>query len=273
MRTNLSSLARSDLNQNISTSEQKTKGSSFLRGIKSLFSKNKTATDSSIDNAEKKLSTQKSGGEKAAKHVSTTSNQTVNIRSLIPTSFTLPPTDVPPPLPPTDIPSPPPGRNMSPPPPIDLPPPPPKKTNIEMTSGDLKNNTLIGAINEGIKTGALRKSEKNALVGEINNAIPFEKLKLSKDHKNYGALNKKMIELQISIQTFAASAVQDNSTAIKITDNKMQGLKNDLIEDFSAALMLTTNNPIANHELTKAQESLAALLDNVLATRGKDPWE
>jgi hypothetical protein len=299
MRTNssLPTPVRSDLNQNIHTSEQKTKGNSFLRGIKSLFSKNKTATDSSINNAEKKLGTQKSGGEKAAAHVSMMSNQTVNIRSAVPTSFTLPPTDIlpPPPMPPVytefDTNSPPPKygdifpdqKSASPPPPSDLPPPPPAPTDkppppqhsiTKMTTLELKREALSKALNKAIpaETSNLRRLDKNQLIGKINNAIPFEKLNLNKDHKNFNLMKEKMDELHFSIEFFCASAAQDNDITHKFTDEKIQGLKEELINDFSSAYMLTTNNSIANPELTNARASLAALLDNVIAKRNDDPW-
>jgi hypothetical protein len=240
MPTNLSlqTQVRFDLNQNINTSEQKTKGSSFLRGIKSLFSKNKTATDSSINNAEKKLGTQKSGGENAAAHVATMSNQTVNIRSPIPTSFTLPPTDMPPPPP-----KPPAYTKFD----MNLPPPAYSATDPNPKLGGEKKSAHVPVQNSAINN-QLSVSTHTALSASLT-----KNMSLSPNSKLDSSKSEKAINLAPQKEN------NESLTDIKLSEKEVifytKNLKNSLVDGLKSHLENNSAEVIKDPQLNKKSKN------------------
>ncbi len=148
-----------------------------------------------------------------------------------------------------------------------------KSENPASTSQELQTKikkTMI-EVNDKFKTLQLRREDKKEIISQINKTVPFDKLVLSNDHENRQMLKEKISDLRLSIEFFAASAVQDNSQEkTNITDSKLHSLKNELINDFNEACRLVADNPDKAMEFSTALNSLDITLNNILNNRDKN---
>lgn len=245
MHTISSTKVNHNFDQQIDSSAQKTKGSNLFGKIKSLFSRNKINHDASTSAAAKKIENQKSGGEKAAIHVSL-KNSTSNIRSPIATISSAPPA------------------------PADAPPPPPSVTLHKAPTDDI-GPPKPGYVPAPPTKEILIQSQKNEHLRNINNAIPFSKLGIKiapnaindKNRDLFGKMDAMKREMTILTKMIASTAVLDKSQRPSEGRGSLIELKKELLTTFRQAAEYSLGDDFDHDAITNAVSDLQTTLENI----------